>query len=76
MARRPKGGGRRRGESHLIEAPRYRETQELDGCAEGLFGKGQSLELPERAHCPLDALSGLRAIFDGLYERAVIRQSP
>jgi hypothetical protein len=32
--------------------------------------QGQSLELPERAHRSLDALSELRAIFDGLYELA------
>jgi hypothetical protein len=32
------------------------------------FGKEQSLELPERAHRSLDALSERRAIFDGLYE--------
>jgi hypothetical protein len=44
--------------------------EELDGFVEGLFGKEQSLELPERAHRALDALSELRAIFDGLYELA------
>ena len=32
--------------------------------------QGQSLELPERAHRSLDALSELRAIFDSLYEFA------
>ena len=42
--------------------------EELDGFVEGLFGKEQSLELPERAHRALDALSELRAIFDGLHE--------
>jgi hypothetical protein len=44
--------------------------EELDGFVEGLFGKEQRLELPERAHRALDALSELRAIFDGLYELA------
>jgi hypothetical protein len=44
--------------------------EELDGFVEGLFGKEQSLELPERAHRALDALSELQAIFDGLYEFA------
>ena len=44
--------------------------KELDGFVEGLFGKEQSLELPERAHRALDELSELRAIFDGLYELA------
>jgi hypothetical protein len=60
-----------------IEIPETREglahialirREELDGFVEGLFGKEQSLELPERAHRALDALSELRAIFDGLYE--------
>jgi hypothetical protein len=44
--------------------------EELDGLVEGLFGTEQSLELRERAHRALDALSELRAIFDGLYELA------
>ena len=34
------------------------------------FGKEQSLDLPGRTHRALDALSELRAIFDGLYELA------
>jgi hypothetical protein len=62
-----------------VEIPETREglvhialirREELDGFVEGLFGKEQSLELPERAHRALDALSELRAIFDGLYELA------
>jgi hypothetical protein len=44
--------------------------EELDRFAEGLFGKEQSLELPEGAYRGLDALSELRAIFDGLCELA------
>ena len=60
-----------------VEIPETREglahialirREELDGFVEGLFGKEQSLDLPERAHRALDALSELRAIFDGLYE--------
>jgi hypothetical protein len=62
-----------------IEIPEPREglahialirREELDGFVDGLFGKEQSLELPERAHRALNALSELRAIFDGLYELA------
>jgi hypothetical protein len=62
-----------------IEIPETREgpadvalirREELDGFVEGLFGQEQSFELPERAHRALDALSELRAIFDGLYELA------
>jgi hypothetical protein len=62
-----------------IEIPETREglahlalirREELDGFVERLFGNEQSLELPEGAHRALDALSELRAIFDGLYELA------
>jgi hypothetical protein len=62
-----------------VEIPATREglvrialirREELDGFVEGVFGKEQSLELPERAHRALDALSELRSIFDGLYELA------
>jgi hypothetical protein len=62
-----------------VEIPETREglahialirREELGGFVEGLFGKEQSLELPERAHRALDALSELRAIFDGLSELA------
>jgi hypothetical protein len=62
-----------------VEIPETREglahialirREELDGFVEGLFGKEQSLELPERAHRSLDTLSELRAIFDGLYQLA------
>ena len=42
--------------------------EELDGFVEGLFGAAESLELPERAHHAIEALSELRAIFDGLHE--------
>ena len=62
-----------------VEIPETREglahialirREEVDGFVEGLFGKEQSLELPERTHRALDALSELRAIFDGLHELA------
>src|SRR5260370_27847396 len=56
----------REGLAHLALIRR----EELDGLIEGLFGKEQSLELPERGNRSLDALSELRAIFDGLYELA------
>jgi len=42
--------------------------EELDGFVEGLFGAKESLELPERAHRAMNALSEMRAIFDGLHE--------
>jgi hypothetical protein len=44
--------------------------EELDGFVEGLFGAAESLELPQRAHHAIEALSELRAIFDGLHELA------
>jgi len=44
--------------------------EELDGFVEGLFGAKESLELPERAHRAMNALSEMRAIFDGLHELA------
>ena len=40
--------------------------QELDGFAEGLFGAAESLDLPERAHRALDALSEVRGMFEGI----------
>jgi hypothetical protein len=43
---------------------------ELDGFVQGLFGTAESLDLPERAHRAMKALSELRAIFDGLHELA------
>jgi hypothetical protein len=62
-----------------IEIPESREgpaqvalicREELNGFVEGLFGTEQTIELPERAHRALDALSELHAIFDGLHELA------
>ncbi len=40
--------------------------QELDGFIEGLFGTAESLDLPERAHRALNALSEVRAMFEGI----------
>jgi hypothetical protein len=56
----------REGLAHIARIRR----EELDGFVEGLFGNAQTLEVPERAHRALDAVSELRAIFDGLHELA------
>jgi hypothetical protein len=37
--------------------------QELDGFIEGLFGREEAVDLPERARRGLDKLSGMRALF-------------
>jgi hypothetical protein len=59
-----------------VEAPATRagladialiRREELDGFAEGLFGPKKSIQLPERAHCGLEAISELRGIFDDLH---------
>jgi hypothetical protein len=42
--------------------------EELDGFVEGLFGKEESLELPERAHRALEVLSEMRAMFVGIHD--------
>jgi hypothetical protein len=39
--------------------------QELEGFVEGLFGKEETLDFPERAHRGLGALSEMRALFEG-----------
>ena len=39
--------------------------QELEGFVEGLFGKEEALDLPERAHRGLGMLSEMRALFEG-----------
>jgi hypothetical protein len=56
----------RKGLAHIARIRR----QELDGFVEGLYGNAQTLEVPQRAHRALYALSELRAIFDGLHELA------
>jgi hypothetical protein len=58
-----------------VEIPATREgiarvalirREELDGFVGGLFGKEESLELPEGAHRALEVLSELRAMFEGI----------
>jgi hypothetical protein len=39
--------------------------QELEGFIEGLFGKEEALDFPERAHRGLGALSEMWALFEG-----------
>jgi len=39
--------------------------EEIDGFVEGLFGKEEALDLPERAHRAMTALSEARAILEG-----------
>jgi len=60
-----------------VEIPATREgiarlalirREELDGFVDGLFGKEESLELPERAHRALEVLSELRAMFEGIHD--------
>ena len=50
--------------------------QELDGFVEGLFGIAESLDLPERAHRALNALSEVRAMFEAIRVLAVDRRKP
>jgi hypothetical protein len=40
--------------------------QELDGFVEGLFGRQEHIDLPERAHRALNSLSEMRAMFEGI----------
>ena len=40
--------------------------QELDGFVEGLFGKQEHIDLPERAHRALNSLSEMRAMLEGI----------
>lgn len=54
----------REGLKHLALVRR----QELDGFVEGLFGSEEHIELPERAHAALGALSELRAMLAGAVE--------
>ena len=44
--------------------------EELDGFVDGLFGKEEKLELPERAHRALEVLSEVRAMFAGMHDLA------
>ena len=45
--------------------------QELDGFIEGLFGKEEALDFPERAHRGLDELSKIRALFAAATDRTL-----
>ena len=44
--------------------------QELDGFIEGLFGREEVVDLPERAHRGLDELGQMRVLFAGVLQRA------
>jgi hypothetical protein len=45
--------------------------QELDGFIEGLFGREEVVDLPERAHRGLDELGQMRALFAGVLQLAL-----
>ncbi len=68
-----------------FEVPRDREgvarialvrRQEIDGFVEGLFGNEEAIELPERAHQALDALSEMRAMLAGVVDLMADRAKP
>jgi hypothetical protein len=44
--------------------------QELDGFVEGLFGRAEVIDLPERAHRSLGALGEMRALFQAVVDVA------
>jgi hypothetical protein len=50
--------------------------QELEGFVEGLFGKEEALDLPERAHRGLGTLSEMRALFEGAEAVAMDETKP
>ena len=51
----------REGLAHVVLIRR----EELDGFVAGLFGKEDSIDLPERAHRALSVLSEIRAMLEG-----------
>jgi len=53
----------------LTKLPLMRR-QELDGFSEGLFGRAEKIDLPERAHRGLNALGELRASFQAVLDVA------
>jgi hypothetical protein len=53
----------------LTKLPMMRR-QELDGFSEGLFGRAEKIDLPERAHRGLNALGELRASFQAVLDVA------
>jgi hypothetical protein len=50
--------------------------QELDGFVEGLFGREEAIDLPERAHRSLDMLGEMRAMFAAVHEVATDLSKP
>jgi hypothetical protein len=50
--------------------------QELDGFVEGLFGREEAIDLPERAHRSLDLLGEMRAMFAAVNEVATDLSKP
>ncbi len=50
--------------------------EELDGFIDGLFGKEEALDIPERAQRGLDALSQMRALFAAVVEVATDDSKP
>lgn len=50
--------------------------QELDGFIEGLFGREEMIDLPERAHRGLDNLGQMRALFEAVVVLAVDDAKP
>lgn len=68
-----------------FEAPPTREgaariarvrLQEINGFVEGLFGDRENIDLPERAHQALGALSEIRAILAGIVDLMEDRTRP
>jgi hypothetical protein len=56
---------RDRGEREGLAALAMLRRQELEGFVEGLFGKEEVLDFPERAHRGFGALSEMWALFEG-----------
>ena len=50
--------------------------QELDGFVEGLFGREEAIDLPERAHRGLDILGETRAMFIAVQDVARDENKP
>ena len=50
--------------------------QEIDAFVEGLFGREEAIELPERAHRGLDILAEIRALFAAVQDVATDESKP
>ena len=50
--------------------------QKLDGFIEGLFGKDEIVDLPERAHSGLERLAQMRALFAAVAEFTADESKP